>query len=219
MAERSSNEEDPSIEEILDSIRRIISDDVMDGPAPEPEPEPVVVAVEPESEPEPVFIMPEPEPEPVFVEPEPEARPEPEPVREEEVLVLTDKVDDIEEPAAAPQPEPDATTAEQIVEEQISKQPLQVDLRDAQEPKPEPVIDSFENDAVFTEKAEAEAYEAISGLARKVALGRGSLTLEEIVRQELKPLLRGWLHQNLSAVIDRLVREELERVSNRVLEK
>lgn len=214
MAERAKNEEDPSIEEILDSIRRIISDDVVGEPEPEPEPEPVAAPEpKPVRPPEPVVMRePEPEPEPdvVFLS---EVEPEIEEPAVEEVLVLTDRVDEPE-----PQPQP-VTVAEQIIEEQISKQSLQVDLRDAHEPKVEPVMESFEDDALFTEKAEAEAYEAISGLARKVAMGKASLTLEEIVRQELKPLLRGWLHQNLSAVIDRLVREELERVSNRVLEK
>lgn len=214
MAERAKNEEDPSIEEILDSIRRIISDDVVGEPEAEPELEPVVAAKpEPVRAPEPVVVrQPEPEPEPdvVFLS---EIEPEIEEPEVEEVLVLTDRVDEPE-----PQPQP-VTQAEQIIEEQISKQTLQVDLRDAHEPKPEPVMDSLEDDSIFTEKAEAEAYEAISSLARKVAMGKASLTLEEIVRQELKPLLRGWLNQHLSAVIDRLVREELERVSNRVLEK
>lgn len=216
MAERAKNEEDPSIEEILDSIRRIISDDVVGEPEAEPEPEPVVEAKpEPVRAPEPVVVrQPEPEPEPdvVFLS---EIEPEFEEPAVEEVLVLTDRVD---EPLPEPQPQP-VTQAAQIIEEQIGKQPLQVDLRDAHEPKPEPVMDlGADEDAVFTGKVEAEAYEAISSLARKVALGRGSLTLEDIVRQELKPLLRGWLNQNLSSVIDRLVREELERVSNRVLE-
>lgn len=208
MAESAKNEEDLSIEEILDSIRRIISDDVAgDSSALEREPvQPEEVVVAPPPAPPP---PPQPEPEPTPPEPEPEL---------EEVLVLTEQVVD----------EPEEISLDKIVEEEISKQPIQVDMRDVFEAKPEPVKEpepepvSFapeeEGEPLFTEKVESEAYEAISSLARKVALGRGALTLEEIVRQELRPLLRGWLHQNLSSVIDRLVRDELERVSNRVLE-
>lgn len=90
------------MEEILASIRRIISDESDEAaapavaPEPEPEPEPEEAPAfepEPEPEPEPVF---EPEPEP---EPEPEYEPEPayEPAREREpaddILELTEFAD------------------------------------------------------------------------------------------------------------------------------
>ena len=98
------------MEEILASIRRIISED--DSPpageaeAASPE-EPAAVAAGPEPEPEP-------EPEPVHpaVEPEPvvASEPEPAPAVEEEALELTDKVEthgDLDVfPAPAPAPEP-----------------------------------------------------------------------------------------------------------------
>jgi uncharacterized protein len=55
-------------------------------------------------------------------------------------------------------------------------------------------------------------------LARKTAIEHNGITLEDIVRTELKPLLRDWLDDHLPAIIERLVREELERVSKRALE-
>ena len=83
-----SGQQEPSMEDILASIRRILSEDEEEGgeaPAPAPEPDP---------EPEPVAAMPEPEPEPVF-EPEPEPEPvtEPEPPVQMEKLFETEKVE------------------------------------------------------------------------------------------------------------------------------
>ncbi|MBX6323937.1 MAG: DUF2497 domain-containing protein [Rhodospirillaceae bacterium] len=37
-------------------------------------------------------------------------------------------------------------------------------------------------------------------------------TLEAFVRQSLEPMLRQWLDANLPGIIERLVREEIERV-------
>lgn len=93
------NVQEPTMEEILASIRRIISEDEPQGeaapaaqaaPAPEPEPEPFAEAEaeeevldlteplpEPQAEP-----APEPEPEPVMAAAEPYREPEPEPVME-----------------------------------------------------------------------------------------------------------------------------------------
>ena len=70
----SDQTQEPTMEEILASIRRIISEDEpAEGapaaeatPAPEPEPEPAPPAPEPVAE-----VMPEPEPEPAPPAPEP----------------------------------------------------------------------------------------------------------------------------------------------------
>ncbi len=241
MADNTNTEEDPSIEEILDSIRKIISDDdveeeesadepVMAEPEPEPpapEPEPVVAEPEPEpvmAEPEPEPPTPQPEPEPVMAEPEPEPpAPEPEPVVAEP---------EPEPPAPEPEPEPDPDPIEEDILVLTEKAPpetesedetpggLQVDLRDAVEDearvKEEPRSQGSE---LLSARAEDAAYDAFSNLARTVALGKASLTIEDIVRDEIKPMLKVWLDEHLESVIDRLVKEELERVANRVLEE
>lgn len=41
----------------------------------------------------------------------------------------------------------------------------------------------------------------------------GSRTIEEVVREMLKPMLKTWLEENLPSVVERLVRAEIERVS------
>ena len=44
------------------------------------------------------------------------------------------------------------------------------------------------------------------------SLGGAERTLEQIVRDTLHPLLRAWLEEHLPAIVERLVREEIQRV-------
>ncbi len=50
---------------------------------------------------------------------------------------------------------------------------------------------------------------------RQAGLGRGGLTLEEIVREELRPLLQSWLDNHLPALIERTVQAEIARLAQR----
>jgi cell pole-organizing protein PopZ len=50
---------------------------------------------------------------------------------------------------------------------------------------------------------------------RQVAIGRVGLTLEDLVREELRPLLKAWLDSNLPALVERIVRAEIQRVIER----
>jgi cell pole-organizing protein PopZ len=61
----------------------------------------------------------------------------------------------------------------------------------------------------FAELARAVALE------RGVGLGNGGLTLEEIVREILKTLMKDWLDQNLPYMIERIVKKEIEKMVNR----
>ena len=45
-----------------------------------------------------------------------------------------------------------------------------------------------------------------------IAIGGGDRTLEDIVRETLRPLLQAWLDDNLPALVERLVRAEIARV-------
>ena len=49
-----------------------------------------------------------------------------------------------------------------------------------------------------------------------MAVHRGGPTLEDIVREEIRPLLKAWLDENLPPLVERLVRAEIERVVGRV---
>ena len=58
----------------------------------------------------------------------------------------------------------------------------------------------------------------VNSLARQrnVAVSRGGPLLEDIVREELRPLLKAWLDSNLPGLVERLVRAEIERLIERV---
>jgi hypothetical protein len=53
---------------------------------------------------------------------------------------------------------------------------------------------------------------AFNSLAQTV-LVQNARTLEDLVREMLRPMLKGWLDDNLPAMVERLVRAEIERVS------
>jgi cell pole-organizing protein PopZ len=52
---------------------------------------------------------------------------------------------------------------------------------------------------------------------RTVQVRSGGPTVEDIVREELRPLLKSWLDANLPSLVERLVRAEIERVVGRVV--
>ena len=53
---------------------------------------------------------------------------------------------------------------------------------------------------------------AFNTLAQTV-LVQNARTLEDLVREMLRPLLKAWLDDNLPGLVERLVRAEIERVS------
>lgn len=83
-------------------------------------------------------------------------------------------------------------------------------------------------DPLVSEPAATAAGSALSALANTVeidrwssiqttstALGNGSRTLEDMVIELMRPLLKQWLDQNLPATVDRLVQKEIERIARR----
>ena len=54
-----------------------------------------------------------------------------------------------------------------------------------------------------------------NALARTVAMPKEGRTLEDVVREMLKPMLRDWLDHNLSAIVEARVQAEVERISRR----
>jgi hypothetical protein len=75
---------------------------------------------------------------------------------------------------------------------------------------------------VAPEAAAAAAF-SVGSLVRTLAAGRatqvytGGPTLEDMVRAELRPLLKEWLDANLPPLVERLVRTEIERVVGRAV--
>lgn len=71
-------------------------------------------------------------------------------------------------------------------------------------------------------EAAAAAAFSVGSLVRTLSTERSALvtatgpTIEDIVRQEIRPLLKAWLDVNLAPMVERLVRVEIERVVGRV---
>ena len=66
--------------------------------------------------------------------------------------------------------------------------------------------------ALLSPRATAAVDLAFNTLAHTV-LVQNSRTLEDLVREMLKPMLKAWLDDNLPNLVERLVRAEIERVS------
>ena len=60
--------------------------------------------------------------------------------------------------------------------------------------------------------ASAAVDSAFNALAQTV-LVQNARTLEDLVREMLRPMLKSWLDDNLPSMVERLVRAEIERVS------
>jgi uncharacterized protein len=69
----------------------------------------------------------------------------------------------------------------------------------------------------------AAAVASVGALVRTLTVERsmqvhtGGPTIEDIVREELRPLLKEWLDTNLPTLVERLVRTEIERVVGRAV--
>jgi uncharacterized protein len=176
MSEQTSQE--PTMEEILASIRRIISED--DAPGGEE------AEAAPEAEAPAAAVAPEPEPEPVAAAPEPiaVAEPEPEPpVEEEEALELTEKVE------------------------------THGDLDVFTAPAAEPVAAPMVVEGLVSERAATAAASAFGQLSAAIGMPRSDRTLEDVVREMLRPLLQQWLDDNLPGIVQQAVETEVERIA------
>jgi cell pole-organizing protein PopZ len=199
--------QEPSMEEILASIRRIIADD---DTKPAPKPAPVAAAPRPVAMPPHPPVPPSPPPKPAAPPPEPPAAhfdpPPPEP--EEDILDLTEQMaETAEEPPsfqtidgqpdvifADPRPEPPPPRAEE---------PRQAYAPPPQESAAERLMSASTSAAVDS---------AFNTLAQTV-LVQNARTLEDLVREMLRPMLKSWLDDNLPGMVERIVKAEIERVS------
>jgi cell pole-organizing protein PopZ len=163
-----AEDQEPSMEEILASIRRIISED--------PPAEGAAAPAEP-------------------------AKPD------DSVLELTDVV--AEAPAAPPSAA--APPLEALPPEPVYAMPI-LTHDDSIPPRVEPLV-SAEAAAASKASFASVAAEARRRLARDQPIGNGEATLESIVNDLLRPMLKEWLDANLPELVSRLVAEEIERLS------
>ncbi|MGV7029876.1 PopZ family protein [Methylobacterium symbioticum] len=179
---------EPSMEEILASIRRIIADDQAAKPAETPP----AKAPAPPPEPEDVLDLAE------FAEPAP--APKPTPLDFDAIDFGSAEMDFdaiVVEPDAEPEPElPPPPVA-------AAPPPPPVQPTRAPEVPPEPLTSS---------ETDASVGNAFNMLAHTV-LSRNARTLDDLVADMLRPMLKAWLDDNLPVMVERLVRAEIERVS------
>ena len=198
------------MEDILASIRRILNEGEGEGEAApaevvQAEATPTVEAIAPVAEP---VIVSAPEP-PVVAEPAiaasaPQAAPSvAKPAPEAEVSV------------AKPEKETQSasTTGNEPVEVEdvfILDSAMMVADTAVAEPANEAPIASNETMAAASQSVGA-LKKALSERQAQV-YKQHAISLEEIVREEVRPMLKGWLDTHLPSIVERLVRAEIERV-------
>lgn len=235
---------DPSMEDILASIRRIISDDdggrrlaaahlsVVETAAPvvhRPEAAPPVVLGRvdaiPEIRPSSVVIE-----QPIRAEPlinaAPFARSEATTAAIAEAARLV--------PSLAPVPVVPVPPASPLVEEAIpaaaaapadavSSEPLAPGAAEPTRVTTPPVAEmlppgnpaalaSANTEGLLSPRADAAIGSAFEQLAT-TRVAREPRTLDDLAREMLRPMLKDWLDDNLPSMVERLVREEIDRVS------
>ena len=232
--------QEPSMEEILASIRRIIADDEAkpaDKPAvaAAPPPKSVMKDIPPSAFPAAQAAAAKPAP------PAPAAKPAPPPppaatannsqddidamlasleedtaaedVRppqpDGEVFELTDEMA-LPDPPPAPAPQPAASFSKidpqddlEFTEARSAQRPPISGPSPLEMPMPGPMLSRSTVNAVES---------AFNTLAHTV-LSNNARTLEDLVKEMLRPMLKSWLDDNLPGLVERIVKAEIERVS------
>ncbi len=68
------------------------------------------------------------------------------------------------------------------------------------------------DDNLLSQDSDEVVHGAFSALAHTI-LAQNARTLEDLVTEMLSPMLKGWLDDNLPSLVERLVKEEIDRVS------
>ena len=198
-------QQEPSMEEILASIRRIISEDDAEGEDGATSEAEEVVDVEPEID-------------------EPESEPEP----DDDVLELTESIDDdtsleIEADDYDMAPADDSDLVE-VVELTDEVDPEPDPMEDPAAPETDPVaelVPPVDHNLISPPPA-GEATSQFAVLAAAVAgerlgqsMGVGARTIEDLVKEVMRPIIKEWLDENLPGLVERLVGREIDRMTRR----
>jgi uncharacterized protein len=259
--------QEPSMEEILASIRRIIADDEAKPPAAEKPAAAVAVAASPPKAEKPAAAPPPAKPamadippskipaavaaaaKPAAPPPPPPPAPEPakasnnqddidallngldeatspEEIRpsqpDVDVLELTDEM---AVPSVAPPPPPQASfhkidpqddleftesAASRAINRPPAYEPPAFELPAFERPAYEPP--SAPAGPILSHSTGSAVESAFNTLAHTV-LSNNARTLEDLVKEMLRPMLKSWLDDNLPGLVERIVKAEIERVS------
>jgi cell pole-organizing protein PopZ len=228
--------QEPSMEEILASIRRIIADDdatktapragdpakaaVAAPAAPPPAPPPPQAAAPPpQAAAQPPPPRPRVEPQPQRAEPPRVEPPSVAPARPAAPQAATDQSDilDLTESMEAPMPPAAAASPAPSAAPQTAPQFRTIDGASDigfDEPANHPAVPPPGDDRgrLLSSGTSAAVDSAFTTLAQTVLM-QNARTLDDLVREMLRPMLKTWLDDNLPGMVERLVRSEIERVS------
>ncbi|MFT4116654.1 PopZ family protein [Bradyrhizobium sp.] len=246
---------EPSMEEILASIRRIIADDEAKPPpteAAKPEKAPAAPPPRPQAmnDAPPSKVAPA-KPAAEKPAPPPAAKPAPPPAApaaaaapnsQDDIDALLAGLDDAtpapevraREPEPEPEPEPDVLelTDDMAMDPAPTPPPpppsfRKVEPRDDLEfdeapppPRPAPSYAPVDFDTpplppqqpILAQTTVSAVESAFNSLAHTV-LSSNARTLEDLVKEMLRPMLKSWLDDNLPGLVERIVKAEIERVS------
>ncbi len=217
MAEHAQQE--PTMEEILSSIRKIIADDEQSGgddtaavSAGVAEPEEAAVDMADDLD--------------IAFDDFSDAVPE----TEEQVLEalrtvdeddadVFDTLDDFVEQPALEKIEDTFETLSEVEETFTESEPVEFEVAD---PAPEPASTPMEDEPMMTSASisGASTADAVAGslgkLLSKVEFGEeagGNNTIEGVVREMLRPMLKEWLDDNLPGIVEKQVEVEVQRIA------
>jgi cell pole-organizing protein PopZ len=229
--------QEPSMEEILASIRRIIADDeAKPGAAEKAASPPAAAKPAVMKDIPPSAIAPAPKPAAAAPKPAPPAPPPPPPAPEPAVSNNQDDIDAMLASLDAATPEADIRPAQpeadvfELTDEMALPDPAppaasfnkiepqdDIEFTEAKASRRQPAYEPpFESAAparpILSHSTVSAVESAFNSLANTV-LSNNARTLEDLVKEMLRPMLKSWLDDNLPGLVERIVKAEIERVS------
>ena len=192
---RAQRAHEPSMEEILASIRAIIADDRDTGREAKASPQ--------------VVYLGDASPRSTASDPQPEAPPPP--VAATPTVVWSRPApEDVAPPRQEP-PRQEPARQEPARQEPARQEPAPT--RAFVEEPPAPLTPSSEEiSSLLSEEAESSVADSFRALSENMA-AQGLRVAEDMARDMLRPMIKAWLDQNLPSLVERLVRAEIQRVS------
>ena len=228
--------QEPSMEEILASIRRIIADDeakpgdkAAAAPSTAPPPKPVMKDIPPSA------IPAAKAPPAKAVAPAPAPKPAPPPPPAPAATNSQDDIDamlaSLDEDTAAEEvrpPQPDADVFE--LTDEMALNPPSASAASFNKIEPQDDVEFTEAKASqsprmsepppempmpgpILSRTTVNAVESAFNTLAHTVLSNNARTLEDLVKEMLRPMLKSWLDDNLPGLVERIVKAEIERVS------
>jgi uncharacterized protein len=199
----SSPQHEPTMEEILASIRKIISEDSTEAPPPKADGDVLELTQEVQEEP----VLPPSPPPPPMASPEPEHHPEP-PAPENDIVLVSHEETTVSGPAQAP--EHDGIFSEKsrkAIDDAFASLDEVGEPPPAAEPPPRPAA------AVSADGSSVEAVfeRAVRGSVEPL-IHRWMDSRKDELLNAVKPLIREWMDEHFPALLEGAVRDEVARV-------